>query len=299
MTTPSPHEFGELPSRPAVVADLYDERLGMEAEHLARMQANGENNWEWTGGDYSGAELAMFPLDQMTAAPASDELGPHEEFLSSVISRQLAEYPDRPVLALDMGGGLGATWARIAQRFENEVQSGRVVLVVSNLTESGRSGFQPRSADGTPLDGPTLEMIRDTHEKGLVQFVSGTVDDLSQATVELPDGQHLPLHNNVTLLHESRSVTAWSKVPERDIPKAAELIADGGVYLVSDLDTQTVQGAKSYNEERARVAGIQLAHQALIQDGLLLQTEGSIGANVGRHLGWLIFTKSRDGSAFV
>lgn len=242
-------------------APHFEDRLTKQVDLIeAAMVAGSKEKYRWTNGDYSSSEYAT------SATPSSDpkerrsgEVVNHEIILAEHIREQLAYDPEQPKVILDIGGGAGVSWDRLARQFEAEIALGQVVFVVSNLISIPET-FPEEWSDQRNAYEPI-----NPHEEKLVHMISSTFADLPDAEITLPTGVTISLRGHTALTHESRSLTAWSKVPELDILKASEVMSPHGIYFVKSADTYQLHSAEplSASEDKDRQEGIRKAHVAL------------------------------------
>lgn len=204
-----------------------------------------------------------------------------EVFLHDTAS-QLLKVKTDPVTFLDIGGGAGATWSRLALCFGDEINDGKIAFVVSNLVFSPEDHLRK---NGFPEGGNFL-----TRSKGLVHYVKGEFSQLKDKTIPLPNGTELPLEGSVDLGMERRSVTVWSKIPEVAILDIPPLLSPYGVYMVHKSDLLELNELTSAQEERERTEAIGIAHKLLQERfGLTKVTRAESGKLKDRELDYLVF----------
>ncbi len=233
-------------------APNFQERLALQDEFVTAALSNpGGERYNWTSGDYRDIEYATSA--EPTSEPGqmmSGEAVKHEELIKNLVDSSLVASSGEPVIVLDIGGGVGISWARLAQQYEDDITQGRVVFAVSNLAGTPDSFLEPNqmsqeprlrrrhmgsdpvasSAPIPPVAPPRFPkqselnaaLLSEVQERGLVQYIRSTFSDLPDSEVTLANGQSVALRGHVALAHESRSLTMGSKVPELDILKAAE-----------------------------------------------------------------------------
>lgn len=213
-----------------------------------------------------------------------------EVFMADSITASLRQADGDPIVALDIGGGMGTTMLRLAGHFRQEIADSQLAVVVTNLASSPTAY----------LDGLVKasyyrlynELSKDVH------FVSTTFSDLPEQDVVLPNGQPLALKGNVALAHERLSLTSWSKVPERDVVQSiGGILKSDCKYMVHGDDTRYPQSA--YDEakddfidsyETERLLGIKLAHTTLEAMGLSKQEATSDTLRHQDERDYIIFT---------
>lgn len=195
---------------------------------------------------------------------------------------KLLETKKEPVIAMDVGGGIGRSWLDIASSFSREIHEGRLVFAVSNLkTEPEKLIAEQRlSPERRNQEIENLKMQRSARiaidnkltlslrkiSKKRVQYVTGSASELPYKTIALPNGREIPLLGNVDILHENLSITAWSLTPEADVISLSELMSRYSTYFVPEADIHIHQRAhlySSFKEVGYIKDGINLAHEAL------------------------------------
>lgn len=228
-----------------------------KAQRAFEDRPDDRNRYRFVAGEYRNSFIVGRPAER----------GPHdlvgtELFIARRIHQLLQRDDGKPVVALDIGGGMGKTWMRQAMIFQGAVESGRLALAVTNLSSGSEQYAATSSRDG----GGTLSSAA-TRARQNIHWFTTNCAHLSEQRVTLPDGRKLPLAQNVDLAHEKLSVTAWSKVPELDIPYIAATISNRGLYMVNGEDTMQLQPTTTQSAVgKARLAGIAAAHHLLQQE---------------------------------
>ncbi len=143
----------------------------------------------------------------------------------------------RLVILLDIGGGKGKSWGRIAEGFKTEIQESRIAFVVSSID-------LPKKPEQW------------------IHHVVGFFSELPDKTIILPSGVVVPLLKNVNVMHESCSLTSWSLIPETDIMNIGILASSNSTYLVPKIDTIRFNG-DLVEEDRHIREGVEIAHRKL------------------------------------
>lgn len=231
-----------------------------QAQHAfeKEMLAKKEFGWKYNKGIYQDhffAQDVPNPVEYFTDTRGEErELSGLEVLLANQIHAQLSIRTDgTPVNVLDIGGGLGTSWSRLALRFEDEVLAGNLNFIVTNL-KNDPEDFLPEQIEGETL------LSRTRH---LVQFIKGTFSEIGDTSINKPDGTTIPLRGNMAIVHENLSVTAWSKIPEWDILEVAELVEPSGIYVVNSSDILDPKAVITEEECKERLQGIQSAHEKM------------------------------------
>ena len=260
------------------VEENFNDRAQRRINFLRRAREFGKElgaSYEQRDGDYARSGLVRYDWDKGKSEYVSDrnyredesELLDTELFLERYLEKLLIVKRDSlPVVALDIGGMMGQTWNRLANRFKNEVANSEIVFIVSNiayypeehLEDEVRKRYWSSSKDMKKV-GQFLKNGR----KNLL-YVNADVSRLRRAIIKLPNGSTLPLRRGVDLVHESFSLHYWSHVPELEILQAATLLSEYGIYIIQRGDHWTgVYGDEPHLDWGVRADGIKLAHEEL------------------------------------
>lgn len=268
-------------------APNYEARLKAQKDFEAQMlSGNQEHNWIHPTGSYGDASLVEgYKSRKFVNRNGRDiYLSGLEVFLHDLTGKLLDSKPKgEPVILIDIGGGAGLSWSRLAQVFEREVRESRLAFVVTNLLLERADVLRKYGSEAGPL----------SESLNLVSYISGEFGSLRGKSIVLPNDRKITLEKNVDLAHDRKAPTAWSKVPERDVSGIGHLISRWGMYLVSNTDLKTLQAVASPEEERDRIEGIRLAHRHL-ESAFALQrvVTAEAGQAKGKQLTYTIFKTS-------
>lgn len=223
-----------------------------------------------------------------------------ESWLAARIGAQLAQKGEDgdPVVALDLGGGIGGTWLKLGEYFKDAVDRGRLVLTVSNLAR------QPLDhllwlRDQQWLRENEAQLWRCNYAGQLYRNFRDRVQyiDLNMAAngqeYRQPDGTWADLQGKADIVHERLSVTRTSRIPELHIARAAGFVSDSGVYMVRRQDTELLTGTMKPREAHARLAGISAVHAALPEMYELTRVDAvEEGGHAGEIMNYIMFRGS-------
>jgi hypothetical protein len=290
-----------VPIDPEKYAAVRIDRLKAEQERegnedLAR--------WSFTEGIYWGKSwdhslpISRHPLNGISTSIAHD------------IDTLLADRSgDRPVVALDFGGGQGMAWLRIASQptYRAAIESGRLAMVVTNLGSTpnplpdwdGLSGIArsmnfSNRIDTTFYKQEELEWAQ-AHE-AYVHYIDSNALELGRQSLELTDGTILPLNKNVDIIHENLSLT-HSHVADLALASFGQLLSNHGtLYSDAAQAYHMVQGSSHRTITTESGETIQLTEDyedqrriALIVGSQLLQQTFAYSVSDSNHRG--IFTR--------
>ena len=181
--------------------------------------------------------------DQMLGKVTVKDLGGMERFFERRLLQSMEINPNRPVVALDLGGVWGYSWARLAYRFRDEVKQGRMAFVVSNLNLEQDEAATKRSE--LYFDQTQRWYLREGRKH--MHYINGEPQVLSRSSIVLANGERIPLKGNVDLMYERFSMTFWSEIPDFEIPRAASLLSPSGLYVSK---TETYVSGGTWQKER-------------------------------------------------
>src|SRR6185369_13522978 len=242
----------------------------------ATMEIQG-NTWKWTLGDYTDRNYDIYnnhhSIREITTGKGKKViLKGYEVFLHDT-ALQLLKTRKRPLVMLDLGGGAGASWNRLAIALEDEIEQSRIALVVSNIAATPEQQLQ--RFDAVAKDIPPLAKNFDTdimrtlldETEGLVHYVTGPFFSLRMQHITLPNGQKIRLEENTDFIAELRSLTKHTKTPELDLAIVGFLLSEFGMYTVPNHDVLLINEKSPFTQERRE--GIQIGHRMLEQQFVL------------------------------
>ncbi|MBI3341812.1 hypothetical protein HY024_01685 [Candidatus Curtissbacteria bacterium] len=239
------------------VAPKFDKRMQKRNELVALFEP--DTFYQTTGGDYSNERLVPVANEfnrfsrwwntQRRESPGA--LMGLELLYAKRVAALIGKSQGEPLIALDLGGGVGRSWIRLAKAFETDVAQGRVAFVVSNLQQICSGADAPSSE--------IEEFIRENSH--LVNYASGDCLELMGGAVDLADDRSVPFAGHVGLVHERLSATYRSLIPEVDIECIAGMLSDQGAYF-SRNHTQAVAQAFGFISEREK--GLAMGRKAIV-----------------------------------
>lgn len=191
-----------------------------------------------------------------------------ERFIASRIKMRLAvrAAAERPAIAMDLGGGIGVTWLKLAAQFRKAVDKGRLILAVTNVEYGPEDYLNGKVGEAMARRSPKLRTLYDA-QKGRVQYIRSTFMPGDMPRVYDRQGTEIPLTGAVDVAHEFSSVSAWTRYPRAVIPRIGSLVSSAGVYVVDRQSTQTVVARPgAFEEGRLRVQEIAAAHEQLVAE---------------------------------
>lgn len=238
-------------------APRFGERFALRNALVAREKR--DTRYSVVDGNYSTERLLpvrnefnRYPRFQWDSRTDPSVLMGLEGFYAKRIRELLQNAQDKPVIALDLGGGAGTSWIRLAGVFEEAISQGRLALAVSNL--------QPMRAVVDEAQTETTKFL--SRYFGLVNFVTGDSLELTKAHLNLPGGRRVPLDGNVDLVHEKLSATYRSLIPEVDAVCIGGLLSGNGSYF-SRNENALVASSHGFVSERTQ--GFQIGTAEMVK----------------------------------
>lgn len=259
-------------------ADHLEERIAAQTAREGKFLKGRKGElkaWEFSVGKYTREEDDIVPGHHPYKEIIDNEgntvvtLEGYEVFAHDLLVNLLEVKNDGlPAIALDLGGGAGISWHRLALAFREEVRESKLAFVVSNLVDTPKEQLQNhnwrKKVYGSGPNFDTDMLTADLHAaKGLVHPITGPFFSLRMSSIELPNGNTIRLDGNVDFMNEKLSLSAHSLTPDLDIPATSQLLSPFGIYVahtsgVTDQDTHV---ADFFLPQRRH--GIQLAHDTL------------------------------------
>lgn len=284
--------ISELPYYPHIAPELI-ERLNRQ-KTFEKEEAS-ESRWQFATGAYDRNNTPL--ITTRTSLPNYS----HRRTVERDITKWLNEYVHDnlvyklnvdPLILLDIGGGMGTTWTRMAYDFQTEVELGLVAFVVSNL---GRNPLE--IADDRELE------LDDDHilKKGrpLVHHLISPFYNLKNKLITLPNGRKVLLKGNTQIVHENLALTSWSKTADTDAANIAELLTPKGVYAVPKANIEQPGDDIDKRTQRLRDMAIERGHQTLEEQGLRRVTVAEAGKFKGKEMDYVMFCGKEAGLVTV
>jgi hypothetical protein len=261
------------------------EAEGLDARYLLQQQRekelNDEEDWYWNLGNYKDESVVLAHSPARIIRNSEGQtviLEGYEVFLYETALQLLAIKRNDPVLMLDIGGGVGGTFNRLAVALGDQIENNRLALIVSNIKASQDEQIGVFEANRESSTDKKL-LIRQSHAdlesaRGLIHHVTGNFRSLRIQRITLPNGKNIKLERNIDFAHERHSLTPQTYTPELDIPEIGHLLSPYGIYSVPSRNVQNLytvvpKGIVLREAEKARQitqrkSGILVAHGSLV-----------------------------------
>jgi hypothetical protein len=279
-----------LEQRAGNFTQRYEAQRAFERDSIS--QGKESSRWILIGGDYSLNQIIRghHPVDTFRGPRFRKiTLSGYEVFLRDQMQEALkTSNENKPTIFLDLGGGAGESWAKLAIYFRNEIARGQAVFAVSNLV------FKPEQY--YPYFNLASEVnpnVSFALSNGLVQYIEGPFVDIPTKEISLPNGETMKLERNVSLVNEDKSLTNWTQIPEEDIPNTVgQLLSKQGIYLVNSDDYTKTPTADTPEARKDILDGKQLAYDILQRDyDLQIVRTAEEGKLSGQKLEYLVTRK--------
>lgn len=228
------------------LASRFNERRDLDKRHVQETRNKKEEGWGAGTGDYflpfSKEQPMVFPPRKDQSELIGTEIVLHKA-MEKIVSERKSLGKSGPAVFLDLGGMWGESWLRLADKFRDQIASGEVVFVVSNIY------LDPsvQETDSKYHAKPTIETV--ALFKDLVTYVNGDVSELKNTKIKLKSGQEISLDKNISLIHETMALLHTS-IPEVDIPNLASMLDSDGVLMYSsDAMHSNVAERENYKED--------------------------------------------------
>lgn len=197
--------------------------------------------WRYGKGDYGIATLVGMKPDSWTREVY--KLLGVEFSIQKMIEELLLKSKERPIIVFDFGGGPGLSWCRLAKHYEQEVLSGNLLFVVSNI-ERNYDVLAAVYSENLNLSEEERKLIIEANNRKLVQYIEAElagadrkgVRSLRQYKIRLGN-REITLFGNVDIVHTRMSLI-HSEVPEIHYPRLFELLSEHGIYIDTTFNSK-------------------------------------------------------------
>lgn len=211
----------------------FTNRLRAQEESVTSILKNEGSWWGALSGDYGAISVVPEVETRGTLRGIEVTL---DEVLYKALSQGTKE---DPVIALDIGGGFGSTWAKLARRYEACIRDRTLLMVVSNL-EGGseilekfarkKIGEFPRSGIGN-MYSYLLQNSIDAQDKGLVNYIQMGAIDLPTKHINIGNST-VGFWRNCSVVFEHLSISHHTLAPEVDVPYIIGSVSPNGIYFL-------------------------------------------------------------------
>jgi hypothetical protein len=267
--------------------------VGRLKQHHATLQTLRDHGEKWPKGLglYQDADHSLINQLQLSVESLrklnSRAIEPptfHDHLVKFVEKINNTKPKSHPLIILDLGGGAGITWSNAAYHFRREINQGRMAFVVTNLNWSPQQFL----AEGRKQTDKRVQI--NAEGLRLVQYINSTFGELPTRSIALANGNAVTLRGNVDLVHESRSLTSWSHIPEVDIQSVQELLSPYASYFIAPQNSPLSYGDRT-NQNQREIA-IRSSHASLQRvHGLRQVPKVEAGTFRGMGLLYTIFRK--------
>lgn len=202
-----------------------------------------------------------------------------EGFLSFSISRLLSdrakntsEQTKAPVIIMDFGSTQAHSMVRLAKKFEQQIASGELILVCTNLTHQPNKEEEAKVFD--VYEGSVAQVNEDAvpgyyDAAKLINWINGRAQTIADQSVKDGKGKAWLLKGNVALIHEnsvfqhvredkeSPGFTPGQKV-QQAINSLESLFLEDGLLISTDMDEslgQPIPEQELFSARKVRFKG--------------------------------------------
>lgn len=213
------------------IAPMLEERQAAWDRRMTPRERN--ESWQACDGSYAVLESPL-STKLATIFPKKNGvlLSGRELIVAARINQLAAHRPEKPILAVDLGGMMGLSWMRLAVYFEELRSSNKLQLTSTNLefnpdllTKNNR----PVGRANTPFLEPA-EWRFWTKHRHAVHFVNANTKTLQDKL------------GKVDIIHEQNSVTYHSPIPALDRLRMLSALSSDGLLISSDSSTSFALG---------------------------------------------------------
>lgn len=271
------------------------DRIKLQQQAESNLRIDGEQWFKSALGYYDNENLIDSYTATRTVRNTKDQeitLKGYEVFLYDTALALIEQKQEGPVVMLDLGGGAGGSWNRLAIALRDQIESSKLVLAVSNFTSDPEEQIRKfKDEAGGPSHNRTTECLADLEAaRGLVHFLKGSFFDMRMKRINLPNGNEVKLEGNTDFIHERLSLTSHSITPELDIPIIGFLLSRSGIYSIPNESLAPQRGRQSSKVMNQRRHGI-MTGQRTLEDRFQLQriVRVETGPYEGRNLKYRFF----------
>lgn len=244
-------------------------------------QNNGDlGTWTFAEGSYGADNY------QENTSVTEQPFSTHELQIAQDINRHL-QASDKPIVALDFGGGLGFSWMRIAARppFNAAIAQKKLIMAVTNLGSTpdqtpdaaGYTGIARVLNSGIreiSYSNADLDWFENNQKR--VQFIMANALELHNTTVSLSDGDPIPLLGNTDIIHERASLM-HTHTPDLALACFDKLLGDRGMFY-SDA------AIYYHSMHRSRFQQIELQNGEMVELDRTYNDQRRLGLAIGSRM---------------
>ncbi|MBU1033924.1 hypothetical protein KKI22_03165 [Patescibacteria group bacterium] len=226
----------------------------VEQQKLQHRQSKGYDNWSGAqNGNY--AKLITYIPEKLLDYSLTDEEkrdaemfdklepperpGNFENFITERL-KQLLEIKKEPIVFVDFGGVKGITTLRLTHTFKNEVESGKMIFIVTNLSADKQAIEQLFKSEQYYLKNKWLqEAFQLTH------YLQADATEIASTNIEINESNTIPLKNNIDFIHEANAISAHGLTNDKDFALLGQNLSDVGMLATSINGVNSLIGLSS------------------------------------------------------
>lgn len=196
---------------------------------------NSEEFWKIGFGDYGkapseGSDFSEL-LEKRKEALAGIEKGLLERVLTILKIKEKAG-EDSPAVMIDFGGMYGLSFLKIAavlERRKQYISQGKIAVVVTSLEFTPEYGLETAGKGYNDITDEEKDVVE--NYRHLVHYIKSDAAELRHQKITLPNGEVIPLHQNIDVLHEDFAL-AHGKKNDVDLPLIARSMSPYGTIFL-------------------------------------------------------------------
>lgn len=234
----------------------------VEQQKLQHRQSKGYDDWSGAqNGNY--ARVLIHIPEKFLDSPLTpeekrdtemfDKLNPPEvpgNFENFITERlkQLLEIKTSPIVFVDFGGVKGITTLRLTHTFKNEVKSGKIVFIVTNLSADKQTIEQLFKSEQYYLKNKWLQEAFE-----LTHYIQADATELASTNIELDENNTISLKHNIDFIHEANAISAHGLTNDRDFALLGQNLSDIGILATNIRGVNNLIGLSSEINTRVRM----------------------------------------------
>jgi len=153
-----------------------------------------------------------------------------EGFIVNRIKQLLDVNKGKPTIFIDFGGQMAFSTIKLASQFDQEIKSGQLILVASNVLDD----YSKIEAHYKKERSETYEMFKNFSP--IVKFIQADAQDLQNMEINTVDGNKISLKGNISIIHEMGSISRHGHMNDLDYPLLANTLNENGLIMTSRID---------------------------------------------------------------
>lgn len=194
--------------------------------------------------DYSLTDEERRDAEMFDKLDPPERPGNFENFINERL-KQLLEIKKEPIIFVDFGGVKGITTLRLAHNFKKEVESGRIVFIVTNLSADKQTIQKMFESESYYSKTPWLqEGFQLTH------YIQADAEELANSNIKINENTNISLKGNIDFIHEANAISAHGLANDKDFTILGQNLSDFGILATNIRGVNGLIGLSSEIEGR-------------------------------------------------